>query len=105
MSGRKRRKCVRKNLKRDASFHKKKNQRKVQKRRLNFTNVHHVVPKSRCQELGVNKDSPRNKVVVDKKAHDLYHQLFSNMTPYEAFNYLLRTFWNGALLPPTKFKE
>ena len=106
MSSKKLRKCLRKNLRKSEKFKAKKTQRrKLRHTKRKFTNVHHVIPQSRCQEFGVNPNSPRNKIVVDKKAHDLYHQLMGNKTPFEAFEYLLRTFWNGILFYPKKFQE
>ena len=53
-------------------------------------NRHHIIPRSRG-----GKDVPDNTIRVNAKKHNLYHQLFGNMLPYEIVDYLNRTFWGG----------
>ncbi|MCK9370757.1 hypothetical protein M0R04_12680 [Candidatus Dojkabacteria bacterium] len=53
-------------------------------------NEHHIWPRSRG---GTNDKS--NVVIVDAKAHDLFHQLLSNLTPPEIITYLVEKFWGG----------
>jgi len=53
-------------------------------------NRHHVIPVSRVKGKELQKI-----VLIDKKQHDLYHQLVSNMLPIEAFMYFNETFWGN----------
>lgn len=52
-------------------------------------NRHHIL----CSSRG-GSDDDFNIAIVDKKKHDLLHQLFSNMTPDEIINHLVTYFWN-----------
>jgi hypothetical protein len=45
---------------------------------------HHILPKSRCRELGINPNFPGNVVRVKTGKHRAWHQLFGNKTPEEA---------------------
>jgi hypothetical protein len=56
---------------------------------------HHIVPRSRCKELGINPKDKRNIVEIDDRLHDLYHKLFKNMTPNEILYWLAEYFWGG----------
>lgn len=50
---------------------------------------HHIIPSSRIQGkpiTGICK--------VKRWLHELYHNLFGNMTPYEIGQWLNETFWN-----------
>lgn len=51
---------------------------------------HHVIPSSRG-----GKDTPQNIAMVNGKQHELYHQLFGNMTPDEILVWLKTYFWKG----------
>lgn len=51
---------------------------------------HHVVPRSRG---GSNLEY--NIALVPSEDHRKYHMLFSNRTPVEILDYLVRDFWNG----------
>ena len=62
--------------------------------------THHIIPRSRCQELNIHPEVGWNKVRVNVRQHELYNMLFGNKTPQEAFNFLLNTFWNGMIKPP-----
>jgi len=50
---------------------------------------HHIIPSSRGGEY-----TSHNICRVIHKLHDLYHRLFSNLTPEEIVEYLNKTFWN-----------
>jgi hypothetical protein len=56
---------------------------------------HHVIPRSRTREFGLNQKDPNNQVEVDSHLHNLYHQLFANKAPWEIIDYLSKTFWGG----------
>lgn len=45
---------------------------------------HHVLPKSRCKELGINPNFTGNIVRVRTSKHRAWHTLFGNKTPDEA---------------------
>ena len=49
---------------------------------------HHIIPRSRG---GHNINNVSN---VPRREHNLYHQLFENLTPIEVVKYLNREFWN-----------
>ena len=74
------------------------------RRRARRNNVHHVIPQSRCNEFRIDPDDVRNKIMVNKREHELYHALFENKTPYEALEYLLNTFWIGFTFPEARLK-
>ena len=71
-----------------------KHRRRIAKR---FCNVHHITPRSRCREFGVRPNNKNNLVIVNRLEHELYHQLFGNMVPQEACQYLCDTFWLGVI--------
>lgn len=48
------------------------------------TNKHHVYPRSRCREMGIDPEFEGNVRVVNMTKHEAWHILFSNMTPQEA---------------------
>ena len=77
--------------------------RSGKKRKYNDT--HHIIPRSRCAELKVNPESKWNKITVNAKQHEFYHALFGNKTPHEAFDFLLKTFWNGVINPPKSYRK
>ncbi|MDE1970845.1 MAG: hypothetical protein KGI50_04710 [Patescibacteria group bacterium] len=55
--------------------------------------VHHLIPRSRCDELGIKqKSDKRNLKKINGKLHIAWHTLFTNRTPYEVvyFLYMLR---------------
>ena len=45
---------------------------------------HHIIPKSRCRELGINPKFSGNVVTITTGKHRAWHQLFGNKTPIEA---------------------
>jgi broad specificity phosphatase PhoE len=69
--------------------------RKNHRRVKNRTNVHHIFPKSKMPQL---RNAEWNKVVIDQRLHELYHQLFENRTPQEIIEYLNEYFWGGQIL-------
>ena len=56
-------------------------------------NQHHIICKSRVKRSVARK--PSNIVIVDFKAHENFHHLFSNMLPEECIEYLVNAFWGG----------
>ena len=73
----------------------------TQKKRNNDKSLsqHHIIPSSRG-----GKDDD-NIAIIPRKEHQLYHQLFKNMTPDEIIHYLVKVFWNDQydwldVLPP-----
>ena len=57
------------------------------------TDRHHVVPRSRCYELGIDPDFDGNVIRVNQTKHRAWHILFSNMTSEEAIDYI-REHWS-----------
>lgn len=47
------------------------------------TSVHHLIPRSRCKELGLDPHDYRNKVAIDDDLHRRWHKLWDNRTPAE----------------------
>ncbi len=45
---------------------------------------HHIFPKSRCREIGVDPNFEGNVVKVKTNKHRAWHILFGNQTPEEA---------------------
>ena len=51
--------------------------------------LHHLVPQSRCHELGIkDKDDQRNLRKIDDEKHRVWHALFTNSTPHEVVHQL-----------------
>ena len=69
--------------------------RKGKKNAKQKKNWHHIFPKSRCPQW---KHRDWNQVNIDRKMHDLYHQLFENRTPQEVLNFLTEYFWGGHIV-------
>ncbi|CAN5584202.1 hypothetical protein BH10ACI1_BH10ACI1_15930 [soil metagenome] len=45
---------------------------------------HHIIPRSRCKELGINPRFEHNVIRVSTSKHRAWHTLFGNKTPGEA---------------------
>lgn len=45
---------------------------------------HHIYPKSRCKELGIDPNFDGNVIRVTTSKHRAWHTLFGNRTPEEA---------------------
>jgi len=45
---------------------------------------HHIIPKSRCREIGINPKFEGNVMTVSTSKHRAWHTLFGNKTPEEA---------------------
>lgn len=65
---------------------------KKRRKKKRHQNIHHIFPTSRVPEL---KNVKWNKVFVDAKMHNIYHQLFENRTPREIVQFLNENFWKG----------
>lgn len=48
------------------------------------TDNHHILPKSRCKELGIDPNFTGNVIRVKTGKHRAWHQLFGNKTAEEA---------------------
>lgn len=48
------------------------------------TDNHHILPRSRCKELGIDPNFTGNVIRVKTGKHRAWHQLFGNKTPEEA---------------------
>lgn len=53
------------------------------KRRRIYTSVHHLIPRSRARECGVDAYDPRNEVKIDHRMHSAWHEVFENALPHE----------------------
>lgn len=63
---------------------------KYRRKKKSNKTKHHILPTSRggrCLENNVN--------YVPKIQHQIYHHLFSNLTPYEIINHLVENYWGG----------
>lgn len=45
---------------------------------------HHIIPRSRCKELGIDPHFDGNVVRINTSKHRAWHTLFGNKTPDEA---------------------
>lgn len=62
---------------------------------------HHIFPRSRIEEMRIKDGNGQwNVIEIDAHKHNLYHQLFENMTPLEIIDYLMESFWKQTLNPP-----
>ena len=52
------------------------------------TDRHHILPRSRCYQLGIDSEFDGNVVRVNQTKHRAWHILFSNLTPEEAIEYI-----------------
>ena len=68
--------------------------RKSRRNGASHRNTHHIFPRSRNPEL---KNAKWNQISIDRRQHDLYHQLFGNRTPQEIMDFLTEYFWGGRL--------
>lgn len=66
--------------------------------------THHIIPRSRCRELGIDHDFPGNRKEVRSKKHRIFHQLFGNMTPDEIIDYIRRE-WSLDAVGQREFKK
>ena len=51
---------------------------------------HHVVPRARCRDLGINPNFPGNVRRVKTSKHRAWHTLFGSMTAEEAIELIKR---------------
>ena len=56
----------------------------------NHKSKHHIIPRSRGGDSRLE-----NIAVVEMKKHVNYHELFSNKTPDEIVEHLVKKYWNG----------
>jgi hypothetical protein len=71
----------------------------ARKRMMHF-NRHHLIPVSRCREMGIDPNFPGNVKPVKQNKHRAWHLLFGNATPEEAIE-IIRKDWTptGNILP------
>jgi hypothetical protein len=50
----------------------------------NLKDRHHIIPKSRCRQIGINPKFEGNVVKISTSKHRAWHTLFGNKTPAEA---------------------
>ena len=54
---------------------------------------HHIIPRVRCRDLGINPNFPGNVVKVRTSKHRAWHTLFGSMTPDEAIE-VIKSEWS-----------
>jgi hypothetical protein len=54
---------------------------------------HHIIPRVRCRDLGINPNFPGNVVKVRTSKHRAWHCLFGSMTPDEAIE-VIKSEWS-----------
>lgn len=65
--------------------------RKMVRKKKNYeTSRHHIWPKSRGGTA-----RPSNISRIDSEKHKYYHAMFSNQTPPEIIETLVKDYWNG----------
>ena len=65
---------------------------------------HHILPKSRCKELGIDPNFSGNVVRVRTGKHRAWHQLFGNKTPAEAMQ-VIQEEWSLSKEGEAEFKR
>jgi hypothetical protein len=54
---------------------------------------HHIIPRVRCRDLGINPNFPGNVVKVRTSKHRAWHTLFGSLTPDEAIE-VIKSEWS-----------
>jgi hypothetical protein len=54
---------------------------------------HHIIPRVRCRDLGINANFPGNVIKVRTSKHRAWHCLFGSMTPEEAIE-VIKAEWS-----------
>lgn len=54
---------------------------------------HHIVPRVRCRDLGINPNFPGNVVKVRTSKHRAWHTLFGSLMPEEAIE-VIKSEWS-----------
>lgn len=65
---------------------------------------HHIIPKSRCREIGISPKFTGNVVLVGASKHRAWHTLFGNKTPAEAIA-LIEAEWSLSEQGQAEFKR
>lgn len=65
---------------------------------------HHLVPKSRCRELGLDPDDHRNVKLIPHRDHRRWHNLWDNLTPYEVLAIIQAAINKGYTLCPKEWQ-
>jgi hypothetical protein len=56
---------------------------------------HHIIPRVRCRDLGINPNFHGNVIKVRTSKHRAWHTLFGSMTPDEAIE-VIKSEWSLA---------
>jgi hypothetical protein len=54
---------------------------------------HHIIPRVRCRDLGIQPNFPGNVIKVRTSKHRAWHTLFGSLTPDEAIE-VIRNEWS-----------
>jgi hypothetical protein len=65
---------------------------------------HHIIPKSRCRDFGIDPHFAGNMVKVTTSKHRAWHTLFGNKTPDEAIA-LIEVEWSLSEAGQAEFKR
>jgi len=61
--------------------------KRPKKRIRRIFDTHHIIPRSRG-----GKNEPDNLIQVERRKHEIYHELFGNKTPDQIIRYL-KEYW------------
>lgn len=65
---------------------------------------HHIIPRARCRDLGINPNFPGNVVKVRTTQHRAWHTLFGSLLPEEAIE-LIKREWSLSPEAEAEFKR
>ena len=65
---------------------------------------HHVIPRVRCRDLGINPNFPGNVRKVRTSQHRAWHTLFGSLTPDEAIE-VIKSEWSLTEEAQTTFEH
>jgi len=65
---------------------------------------HHIIPRVRCRDLGINPNFPGNVVKVRTSKHRAWHTLFGSMTPAEAIE-AIKSEWSLSAEAQARFER
>lgn len=51
-----------------------------------YTDVHHLIPRSRCKEIGIEPNFRGNKINLPRVVHVAWHDVFENLMPEEVLH-------------------
>lgn len=65
---------------------------------------HHIIPRTRCREIGVDPSFEGNVIKVKTNRHRAWHSLFGSKTPEEAIA-LIKAEWSLSKEGEAEFKR